>query len=180
MSARDFSVEKDWTTSAGFRAVVIMGSLGHRCGYVAVPPAHPLYGLDYSAESAAVLPISDDEEVGSRGVIPIFLAALGGSKERLDVVFNVHGSLTYAGGSGTYPVDANGLWWFGFDCGHAGDAPSDEYLAKQRERYPDQSFMWERDCGQTHRSLEYCVAECESLASQFISRVRPASAPEAA
>ena len=32
----------------------------------------------------------------------------------------VHGSLTYADGDGEYPVKSN-LWWFGFDCMHAGD-----------------------------------------------------------
>ena len=39
-----FEVEKDWTTAAGLRAVVIMGDMGSRCGYVGVPVGHPLHG----------------------------------------------------------------------------------------------------------------------------------------
>lgn len=44
-----FNVEKDWTTEAGLRAVVIMTDRGHRCGYVAIPKEHRLYGVDYSS-----------------------------------------------------------------------------------------------------------------------------------
>lgn len=43
-----FNVEKDWTTEAGLRAVVIMTDRGHRCGYVALPKEHRLHGVDYS------------------------------------------------------------------------------------------------------------------------------------
>ncbi len=40
-------IEKDWTTKAGLRAVVLATSMGHRCGYVGVPLAHPHYGRHY-------------------------------------------------------------------------------------------------------------------------------------
>lgn len=42
------TIEKDWITEAGLRAVVLAMEMGHRCGYVGVPLAHPHYGRDYS------------------------------------------------------------------------------------------------------------------------------------
>ena len=42
-----FVIEKDWTTEAGLRAVVLATTMGHRCGYVGVPLAHPHHGRDY-------------------------------------------------------------------------------------------------------------------------------------
>lgn len=41
------NIEKDWTTKAGLRAVVLATSMGHRCGYVGVPLAHQHYGKHY-------------------------------------------------------------------------------------------------------------------------------------
>lgn len=155
-----FEVEKDWVTDAGFRAVVIMTDMGHRCGYVGLPQSHPLYGVDYSDESS-VLTFPAGEEVGKRGIIPMLCA--GGEKASPDVVFDVHGGLTYAGGRAEYPAPSDGLWWFGYDCGHAGDAP----LPGSR--------MSEYKCADdVHRSLDYCIAECESLARQMVTRVTSA------
>lgn len=136
MSTRNFTVEKDWTTAAGLRAVVIMGTIGFRCGYVGVPQGHPLHGVGYDDVRQA-------------------------DGDWLDV----HGGLTFADGYGTYPVESN-LWFFGYDCGHAGDGHSPEYLAQQRIRYPGQPFMWE-DGDDVFRSLDYCEQECESLARQL-------------
>ncbi len=43
-----FKIEKDWITESGLRAVVLATSMGHRCGYVGVPEAHPHHGRDYN------------------------------------------------------------------------------------------------------------------------------------
>lgn len=41
-------LEKDWTTKAGLRAVVLThDEMGHRMGYVAVPKGHPAFGVEY-------------------------------------------------------------------------------------------------------------------------------------
>jgi hypothetical protein len=42
------NIEKDWTTEAGLRAVVLATVMGHRCGYVGVPESHPHYDKDYN------------------------------------------------------------------------------------------------------------------------------------
>ena len=111
---RKSSVEKDWTTKAGLRAVIVKqpgyeeplepfdGDLlggtikaGWYCGYVAVPEDHPVYGKDYD-----------------------------------DVPVDVHGGLTFAERSDDkYPVKTKeNLWWFGYDCAHSGDDIQNEDL----------------------------------------------------
>ena len=44
------TVEKDWITKAGLRAVVIATEMGHRCGYVGLPESSKLYGVHYNNE----------------------------------------------------------------------------------------------------------------------------------
>lgn len=158
---RKIEVEKDWTTASGLRAVVLMTDLGHRCGYVGVPAGHSLHGVGYSQNTEALPRPSDDTEIGKRGVMSLLYA-----KDRMqspEIVFDVHGSLTYAGGSEDYPVPSDGLWWFGYDCGHAGDAPAP---GSRMTAY----------AGDVHRTLDYCERECESLAQQIVSKTVPPAA----
>lgn len=115
------TIEKDWTTTAGLRAVVLVTHMGHRCGYVGVPPGHPQYFAFYQ-----------DDELSH---------------------IDVHGSLTYSDNSSEYPIKNSGLWWFGFDCAHYNDMT-----------------LW--NSSGVHRSLEFCVAECESLALQITENLR--------
>jgi hypothetical protein len=88
------TIEKDWTTAAGLRAVCLIieytpGIPHHRCGYVEVPEGHPLFGKSYSA---------------------------------LDQLLDVHGGLTYSGKPPRGATPRSLGWWFGFDCSHHGDA----------------------------------------------------------
>jgi hypothetical protein len=74
-----------------------------------------------------------------------------------DVRADVHGGLTYSD-KGT----------FGFDCAHLEDIRdesimSDEYRAVFTSDLLDR-ITWE---GATLKTLEFCVAECESLAKQL-------------
>jgi len=121
------TIEADWITSAGLRAIVIFGRLGFHCGYVGVPSSHPLFGVKYSEPSQRYGKAPED-------------------------MFDVHGGLTYSGGEDDFPVESD-LWWFGYDCGHLGDVSD--------------------ICSEgVFRDLDYCKAECESLAKQ-ISEVAP-------
>lgn len=123
------TIEADWTTKAGLRAVVVVHPMGHRCGYVAVPPEHKLHGEDYD-----------------------------------NVYVDVHGGLTFAGGTLTYPAANDGLWWFGYDCAHLGDARDPELMAPEYRSVRALSMGFE---GDLVRSLDYCTGECESLAAQL-------------
>lgn len=159
-------LKRDWITAAGYRAVVLKVR-GHNNGYVAIPESHPLFGVDYSSP-ATCLTFPADEPIGKRGVVQLFFSS---GEPRPDVVFNVHGGLTYASDrlSQVPVLEDEKLWWYGFDCAHYGDANSPEYLEAQRVLYPDMPFMWQADG--VYRTEEYVVAECESLADQLISRV---------
>ena len=126
-------VEKDWTTQAGLRAVVVVQDHGSRWGYVAVPEGHAMHGKDY---------------------------------DEVDVT--VHGGLTFADGTDTYPVAGESLWWFGYDCAHWQDARDPELMSpKYREMYDKGIFKSIFDEEGTVRSLDYCIGECESLATQL-------------
>lgn len=71
--------------------------LGHLCGYVAVPPGHPLHGKSYSDQD-----------------------------ERANALL-AHGGITYTNfcqGKICHvpkPGEPDDVWWFGFDCGHWSD-----------------------------------------------------------
>jgi hypothetical protein len=77
--------------------------------------------------------------------------------DTIDGIIDVHGGLTYAGG-GEYPIKSN-LWWFGFDCGHFGDAADPELNPTVLENF-------NMDSGSI-RTTEYVAAECEKLAEQL-------------
>ena len=129
-------IEKDWTAH-GLRCVVIGIPNLHRCGYVAVGKEHPLYGVDYGNESAAL-----------NGASP-------------ECYFGVHGGVTYAGGKGDHPVESPDLWWYGFDCAHMGDSPDP---ALRDADYRD--FGVGNEFGHVWTAREV-AAECESLAEQL-------------
>ena len=67
-----------------------------------------------------------------------------------DVDVQVHGGLTF--GSNNFPDrddNEKGYYWFGFDCGHAGDL---------------MPYLWEDG---TYRTKEYVKNECKELAKQL-------------
>lgn len=150
----DYYVEKQFTYK-GYQCVVVMQSLGHRCGYVGIPIEHPLYGKDYF----------DYIDINiNHGNVPI------------DNYFSCHGGITYANGGvySEYPIKGN-LWWFGFDCAHWGDI-RDFQAAKEifrdnkdvltrlsRSELLEKSFS----SGGQVRSLKYVTDECIRLADQL-------------
>ena len=116
---------------------------GQLCGYVGVGPDHPMHGAGYD---------------------------LAGD-------INVHGGLTFADHcSGDergicHVVDAgepDNVWWFGFDCGHAGDySPGHEARMREvlgRDYHPIPMGPWGAD---VYRDIEYVRAEVTRLASQL-------------
>lgn len=142
-----YTIEKEFNHN-GYRCVVINAvEAGHRCGYVAVPEGHALFGVDYS-ENIFPRNLIENEPVGDRGIIPMLCAATSDDDMiSLDVLIDVHGSITFSQGwQEDYPVSSQTpVWWFGFDCGHCDDNPikcDTEYvtehcikLADQLERY---------------------------------------------
>lgn len=112
---------------------------GHWCGYAGVSPDHPLYGKGYD-----------------------------------DVGFDVHGGITFTDpcqpgddeSKGVChlpdPGEPDHVWWFGFDCAHAGDySPKDKRYEEERG-YPFTVQPYEN-----YRTLEYVKQECANLAAQL-------------
>lgn len=161
------TIERDWITASGLRAVcaVVVRERGpsHRVGYVAVPPGHTLHGASYHNENphlTEALARRMESPLGENPSMGLMIGVLcGDMKAAPDVVFRVHGGLTYSSGKPgeDYPVKSDDLWWFGFDCHHSGDAPIT----------PDP--LWNEG---VVRSREYVESECESLASQLTAIAR--------
>lgn len=126
---------------------------GGLCGYVRVSEAHPLYGKGYSdavpdsmrksAKAALQSPL------GKRSVFTI-LTLDPPEAPSIDILFDVHGSLSFAGE--LHGVEGH---WFGFDCAHSGDLK------------PDYEYSFGDDC--EYRDIEYVRAECRSLAEQLVA-----------
>jgi len=158
-------VERYWTTRVGYEAVIIIvkrqdGSKSHRCGYVGIPPEHPLFGIDYAQQAPSITQaVVDAVPLGKKSPILAFTAMVdsddGESVRRSpDILFDVHGGLTYAGGhQAKYPVETDARWWYGFDANHSGDGYIDQ---------PD----WGLNLGEP-KSHDYMAYECESLAKQL-------------
>lgn len=139
-----YLVEKDWITKAGLRAVVI-SFRHHRCGYVGISGEHPLYEIKYS-DPTHLFHLKDAEEatIGKKSAILALTTSVrafeGESIRRSpDIIFDVHGGLTYSGGGykSDYPVKSD-LWWFGFDCTHLDVSQSLDYMIEECERLAKQ------------------------------------------
>ena len=175
----EYIVEREFE-HAGYKCVVIFHDGGYRCGYVGVPKGSKLYGKSYMDKLDIKLEEMKETKLGKRGIIPWFSALFDDMEERASIAlyFDVHGSLTYSGGGekSDYPIKSD-LWWFGFDCYHAGDRKDYEYTMKlfpQEEKRCKDLMRIDREvygeAGNAEdviRSEEYVAEECKRLAEQI-------------
>ena len=113
-------------------------TLKHLCGYVGISKNHPLYQRGYS-ENLCSHSGCYEHSVGS--------------------IFEVHGGLTFAN-EAYWQKTKDGLWYFGFDCGHAGD------LVCGADVFGG-AFE-----GDIYRNINYVEEECKSLAGQLLKYKR--------
>lgn len=138
---------------------ILRNHMGALCGYALVPTGHPWWGLEDDHEVPAPRELDDDltaqQAMDDFGVMPTFLAALGGDESMdkftrsLASQVQVHGGLTWTG-----PMPIEGApwgWWLGFDCYHSGDAidpaHAAEHSADFNRRMIDEfhSHVWTED-----------------------------------
>jgi hypothetical protein len=112
---------------------------GHWCGYVGVPPSHPLFGKDYS-----------DVDLEGHGGVNFSDAC----DERPEAE-----GICHVPGEG----EPDRAWWFGFDCAHAWDASPADF---QRAR-DEPNSIWKVCHDQSYKTLAYVRGECQSLAAQL-------------
>lgn len=145
-------------------AIVEYNAMGHRCGYVQICSGHPLFKKGYSDKIK--IPKSfdvDKEKIGKRCPISIFCMNIKMDKKNisLDLLFNVHGGLTF---SDFYKELGKG-WWLGFDCGHAGDAKDITIMTEECKGWFKDYPLFSDDVVRTE---EYVETECKRLIDQII------------
>jgi hypothetical protein len=90
--------------------------------------------------------------VGIPKIHPLF------GKHYDDACIQIHGGLTYADSDEDW---GGGLWWFGFDCAHAGDlSPKLLMVLLEKERY---DFFRHED----YRTWDYVENEVRKLVRQL-------------
>lgn len=131
-----YKVEKEWE-HLNLKCVVIATDMGYRCGYVAVGPDHPLYGMNYNDE------------------VPERLKVHGGlTFSEGDSNYPIEGeNLWWFGFDCAHSGDGKDLNLMS------------EKVKKFHKDNPQCSFLFLN--GGPVRTLDYCVNECNSLAEQL-------------
>jgi len=159
----------------GFPCTVLRHSTnGHLCGYVAVPPGHPLHGVEYDSPSEALrqrLERRENEPLGDTPGMGVMISLLRGELEpRPDVALNVHGGLTYSAACGGHIChvpkegEPDNVWWFGFDCNHYGDYGPGSVVADRKMNFAHAGPGGHMSA---YRTVEYVKRECMRLAEQL-------------
>jgi hypothetical protein len=124
-----------WKDEAtGLPCLIVRGPHGALCGYVGVAPDHPLFG-------------KEDEDLRVHGGITYGAACQEGADESR--------AICHKPGAG----EPDHVYWFGFDCAHAGD-----FCPKF-----DDNLGADTGWGEpvTYRNIAYVEGECRSLAKQI-------------
>jgi len=152
----------DWATGLDCLIVRSNPHIGSLCGYVGLPPNHPLHGSDYK----------DMDFVDVYGGLTFADSCLEGFPE----------------GEGVCHVPEPGrpkdVWWLGFDCGHFMDlSPAFEIRdreMRQKHGWPDTIEMLPSELGgyatgleKTYKPVPYVRAEVEHLAKQVATKQLP-------
>lgn len=139
----------------GYDCLIVRNPMGALCGYVGVPPGHSLHGVDYGA-----CPQADDCPERDRYC-----------NHSPESVLSVHGGITFSDFCDPSEADdaichtpapgrPDKVFWFGFDCAHAGD------LCPGSFNFTTDSFR----TADTYRDLTYVRNEVQALAVQLEGR----------
>lgn len=126
-----------WPDAAtGLPCLIVRGPCGNLCGYVGVPPGHPLYERD-----------CDDCPVMAHGGLTFSDRCQSGRPEDRGVCHR------------PAPGESDDVWWLGFDCAHWGDlVPSYPNVGMPDELYRDIGYVTDQ-CRSLAAQLAY-VARC--------------------
>jgi len=149
--------------ATGLPCLIKRGPSGALCGYVGVTEEHPWFKMDYAGEW--------DEEEACRDY-----------DNAPDAKIDVHGGLTYSSLCQEGPEDEtichipgpgepDHVWWFGFDCAHAGDV-SPAIRARNRRRYEETGDPLWQDLSdpvwpESYKDINYVKGQVASLARQL-------------
>jgi hypothetical protein len=143
---------------AGLPCLAVRGPefSGHWCGYVAVPPGHPLHGKHY-----------DTPDVNVHG--------------GLTYADKCDGAVCHV----PKPGEPDDVWWFGFDCAHGGDLSPAMHARYLHVGYPFPSEPYDHAKAvaaadwtiDVYRTLDYVQAEANRLADQLAALAPPNGTP---
>ena len=145
--------------------VIIFTLSGHRCGYVGVTKDSPLFNISYGEDlkKPELLKELKQTKLDKRGIIPLF--CWDREKVTPEILFNVHGGITYSD-KGCYPITRSyEIWWFGFDCAHLNDVKDKQAFASY---FPDKELSIYSFTSGSIRTHEYVKQECKNLAEQIL------------
>jgi hypothetical protein len=137
----------EWRTKAGYPGLAVRHSLGHWCGYVAVPPGHAAYGKDDDAAGVSVH---------------------GG----ITYASVCNGDICHV----PEPGEPDDVYWLGFDCAHSRDAAPNARISAGWDEWDGAVAYWgpaarsqgdKRTVKGEYRNLHYVIAECENLSAQL-------------
>lgn len=169
-NAKPWESEPDyeWFNAAGLACVVKRNPLFKQlCGYVGVGGAHPLYEVDKTelVPEAGKWRERLGFDIDEHGAIDTFVALVEDFNSEipagmapLNMLVGVHGGLTWS----DRLYDHTG-WWFGFDCGHAGDFMPGMVESIEGIGH-DASFLYDHS---TYRTFDFVKQECATLAQQI-------------
>lgn len=123
--------------------------LGHWCGYVAVPPGHPLHGQEAMSDAA--------EKLSAHGGVTYAAECFGDESHGICHV--------------PKPGEPDNVWWLGFDCGHCFDLSPFSNQANKLYGLlglPKIERMYRQE---EYRDIDYVREEVRGLAEQLCAMV---------
>lgn len=135
------------------------------CGYVGVGQDHPWYGLPYNSIIKPTKDMLEKRHINDFGPMDFFLQMISDRDPaegiEIALALRVHGGVTWSDDH-VPKKEPDGYWYFGFDCGHAGDYNPllEEMYRWIEERSISTRGLW--------RDQQYVVSECQQLAAQLV------------
>jgi hypothetical protein len=135
---------------------------GNFCGYAGIPATHPYFGWGYDDDIKLAPGDLKDATINDVGIVNAFFYAMTGGQKHgtipLGMTLKAHNGLSFAG---NLLGESSGLWFFGFDCGHAWDVtPALDMMLRRHllnMPIPDRQY----------RDVEYVKKEVTALAFQL-------------
>lgn len=165
-------LEKDYYKN-GCHCIIVFTKNGVRNGYIGIPKSNKMYGVRYDEKSPLLR--RKDNHPFNGNYMGLFSFLLDEDNQTLNpsMYFSAHCGFTF---SDYIDWDAGynekkDLWYFGFDCGHAGDK-SDYQKAYEYgligKKSLDYYLQLDTIPNEEHRTLEY-VENCLNILADELS-----------
>ena len=171
--------KKQWLDEAtGLPCLIVRAPVtGSLCGYVGIAPEHPLFAIGYDKSKPRLNKFwrkIKNKSVGKRGIFTLLMA--NDRKPTPDMLLDAHGGITFSDFCHPAKDESHGIchvapgqdkiWWFGFDCSHAGDVSPAMDACIKGLGIPEMPSL-SLEGYDTYRNMDYVTAEVASLAKQL-------------